>query len=239
MMSCLKDENLQAYLDGELTPEAGEAVSGHLAECSHCAAAAQGMEQAFAVLSNTFAAELPDAAPTTRLRARIESALAEKAASKFAWTQLFWRFGWVAVAVVVVGILSWTLLGTHSIKQPQQAHNEKPKLSVTPDLLPSLPPTPEHQPELAQQHPRTRHRVRHSVIGDASEEAEVVTQFFALREGEDLAAVENMQVVRVELPRTALGEVGLPVPLETAGTTIKADVALGDDGLARAIRFIR
>lgn len=238
MNSCLKEENLQAYLDGELALEAGEAVRGHLAACSHCAAAAQEMEQAFAVLGSAFAAELPDEAPTTRMRARIESALAEKTTPKFAWAQLFWRFGWVAAMLLMVGIVSWTLRGTHSIKQPQQAHNEKPKSTITPESRLPLSPKPERQPELAQQ-PRLRHRLRHRAIGNDSEEAEVVTQFFALREGEDLTAVENMQVVRVELPGTALGEVGLPVPLETSGTTIKADVALGDDGLARAIRFIR
>jgi hypothetical protein len=46
-------------------------------------------------------------------------------------------------------------------------------------------------------------------------------------------------MVRVELPGSALGEVGLPVDPETAKTPVKADVLLGDDGLARAIRFVR
>ena len=69
--------------------------------------------------------------------------------------------------------------------------------------------------------------------------AEVVTQFFPLREGEDLTALESLQLVRVELPGSALGEVGLPVDPETANEPVKADVVLGQDGLARAGRFVR
>jgi hypothetical protein len=33
--------------------------------------------------------------------------------------------------------------------------------------------------------------------------------------------------------------VGLPVDAEMANTPVKADVLLGHDGLARAIRFVR
>lgn len=70
-------------------------------------------------------------------------------------------------------------------------------------------------------------------------EDEVVTQFFALREGEDLAALESLRLVRIELPGSALSEVGLQVNPETANSPVQADVLLGQDGLARAIRFVR
>ena len=84
--------------------------------------------------------------------------------------------------------------------------------------------------------PKSVHR--HASV-KSSDEAEVVTQFFPLREGEDLTTLDSLQVVRVELPGSALGEVGLPVDPETANEPIKADVVLGQDGLARAIRFVR
>ena len=47
------------------------------------------------------------------------------------------------------------------------------------------------------------------------------------------------RVVRVELPRSALESFGLPMNMERAGERIKADVVVGHDGLARAIRFVR
>lgn len=237
MKSCPKEEILQAYLDSELAVEADAAVRAHLEACSPCAAKAQEIEQEFAVLSNAFVAELPDAVPSARLRARIETALAEKAAPKLVWTQLFWRFGWVAAVLLVGGIAGWVLLGTDSNKQPQQVHIEKLTPSVTPEARQPLPPRPERRPEIAQQLPR--HGVRRDSTTRRDEEVEVVTQFFALREGVDLTALENEQILRVELPGSALSEAGFPVDFETAQTSVKADVVLGQDGLARAIRFVR
>jgi hypothetical protein len=46
-------------------------------------------------------------------------------------------------------------------------------------------------------------------------------------------------MLRVELPGSALREAGFPVDFETAQTSVIADVVLGQDGLARAIRFVR
>jgi hypothetical protein len=45
--------------------------------------------------------------------------------------------------------------------------------------------------------------------------------------------------VRVELPRSALSSFGIPVNADHAGGRVKADVLLGEDGTARAIRFVR
>ncbi|MEK7406540.1 MAG: hypothetical protein AAB225_15665 [Acidobacteriota bacterium] len=50
---------------------------------------------------------------------------------------------------------------------------------------------------------------------------------------------ESGQTVRVRLPRTALLSFGLPMNEERAFEPIQADVVLGQDGVARAIRFVR
>ena len=55
---------------------------------------------------------------------------------------------------------------------------------------------------------------------------------------EDLDSSEVSQVVRVELPASALSAAGLQVNSDMSSVTVKADVALGYDGLARAIRFV-
>jgi len=47
------------------------------------------------------------------------------------------------------------------------------------------------------------------------------------------------QLVRVELPRSALARFGLPVNTERANQRVKADVLFSADGLARAIRFVQ
>ena len=66
-----------------------------------------------------------------------------------------------------------------------------------------------------------------------------MTDFLPLTPRGSLAQLEGGHMVRVELPRSALSAFGLPVNLERAGERIKADVVVGNDGMARAIRFVR
>jgi hypothetical protein len=72
-----------------------------------------------------------------------------------------------------------------------------------------------------------------------SNQAEVVSAFYPLMEGEDLDSSEIAQVVRVELPASALGVAGVSLGADISTVPVKADVALGYDGLARAVRFVR
>ena len=53
------------------------------------------------------------------------------------------------------------------------------------------------------------------------------------------APAESLQLMRIELPRSALVSFGLPMNVERADQRIKADVLVGNDGVARAIRFVR
>jgi hypothetical protein len=68
---------------------------------------------------------------------------------------------------------------------------------------------------------------------------EITTDFMPISYGSNLSQLDDGQVVRVELPRSALQSFGLPVNAERAGERVKADVLLGHDGVARAIRFVR
>jgi hypothetical protein len=77
------------------------------------------------------------------------------------------------------------------------------------------------------------------VSSDASAAEEISTDFLPLTHGSSLAQMDDGQIVRVELPRSALQSFGLPVSAERAGERVKADVLLGYDGVARAIRFVR
>ena len=68
---------------------------------------------------------------------------------------------------------------------------------------------------------------------------EEVTEFLPLADGEDLTSLDAAQVVRVELPVSALMDLGLRVGPEISPGQVKADILLGHDGSARAIRFVR
>jgi hypothetical protein len=68
---------------------------------------------------------------------------------------------------------------------------------------------------------------------------EVATNFYSLPDADIFAPVEDATVIRVQLPRSAMRMVGLPVNEERAAERIRADVVLGQDGLARAVRFVQ
>ena len=47
------------------------------------------------------------------------------------------------------------------------------------------------------------------------------------------------QIVRVQLPRSAMAQFGLPVNMDRSDKPVKADVIMGMDGVAQAIRFVQ
>jgi hypothetical protein len=69
---------------------------------------------------------------------------------------------------------------------------------------------------------------------------EIVTDFMPLTYSD--VPFSTGQLVRLQVPRTALASFGLTPPdaSQTPSTdTVLADVIVGDDGLARAVRFVR
>jgi hypothetical protein len=66
---------------------------------------------------------------------------------------------------------------------------------------------------------------------------EIVTEFFPL---DDVAPpFERGELVRVNLPAAAMRTVGLPVREDRLGERVQADVLVSEEGLARAIRFVK
>jgi hypothetical protein len=66
---------------------------------------------------------------------------------------------------------------------------------------------------------------------------EVVTDFYPLIE--DAPPFEGGELLRVSLPASAMRDVGFLVSEERLTETVQADVLVGQEGLARAIRFVR
>src|SRR6185503_17137237 len=104
-------------------------------------------------------------------------------------------------------------------------------------VIPAIKPSSEsvNPPDVTSPQVSSRHRSprRKSVP------AEVVTQFYPLVEGGDIDSEQVSQGVRVELPASALSAAGVLVGPDVSTVPVKADVVLGYDGLARAIRFVR
>ena len=69
--------------------------------------------------------------------------------------------------------------------------------------------------------------------------AEIATDFIPLSYMTPVNLQDGGQIVRVELPRSALANFGLPVNMDRYNEKVKADVLFGVDGLAHAIRFVQ
>jgi len=93
-----------------------------------------------------------------------------------------------------------------------------------------------HAPKSPSVPAATAQMVAASAVASGAEE-DTDTGFYPLPEAEALPAVENAMVVRVQLPVSSLELMGVPVGEERADASVQADLLLGQDGLARAVRL--
>ena len=99
-------------------------------------------------------------------------------------------------------------------------------LTLSPSLLPTYTEEPANGPVVT---PR----------GVQSPLVELTTDFIPLVPCVGLDCFEGGQLVRVAMPRLALIFLGLPMNEQLAQEPVTADVLIGGDGVARAIRFVR
>lgn len=73
----------------------------------------------------------------------------------------------------------------------------------------------------------------------ATETEEALTDYLLFNSGQRFYPMERGQLIRVSVPRSMLGSFGFTVNPERAMVPVKADLLVGEDGMARAIRFIK
>lgn len=87
-------------------------------------------------------------------------------------------------------------------------------------------------------HHRQPAKVELAGLDNSNAEPVLDDSFIPLPNAERLEPGDDVNVVRMELPRSSMMAVGYDVSAETASEMVEADVALGPDGLARAVRFV-
>jgi len=98
-------------------------------------------------------------------------------------------------------------------------------------------PVTEEPVYYATQHPgRSEQRFREA---ERAGYERVETEFIPFMAAGPQFPSEQRQFVRVKLPRSALQVFGLPMNMERAREPVQADVMLGEDGRALAVRFVR
>jgi hypothetical protein len=143
-----------------------------------------------------------------------------------------WKSGAIAAAILLA-----TSAGAGVFVLSRRGDDaQPPRVNVLPHAPAPAVTTPKthDQPDQIANAQKPRRRVKH-----LARTVETVTEYFPLIEGEDLEQLEFTQVVRVELTPAALREVGLPPGYASESELVKADLILGHDGIARAIRFVR
>ena len=159
------------------------------------------------------------------------------------------RYWLAAVAAALLIMMSVVALRWRSNPEtPQREVAEQ----QTPDKPKSEPNTPQPINELPKEveyqavdhspkrkpvrNPRARRTDNAAVANHARE---IATDFIPLRYMNAASLQDGGQIVRVELPRSALANFGLPVNMDRYNEKVKADVIVGVDGLAHAIRFVQ
>jgi hypothetical protein len=80
-------------------------------------------------------------------------------------------------------------------------------------------------------------RIKKSPAREEQTTTEIVTDFFPLMD--PAPPFDHGEILRVQLPATAMRAVGLPVSEDHLADQVQADVLVGEEGLPRAIRFVK
>ncbi len=251
-----------------LDAEKRDDVLAHTASCASCAARLAEMESLTAAFQRIARNDASRQAPE-RLEARLLTAFRQpqikvvpmpqsRTAAVPRWNQ------WV-LAAAVVAILSLLALFAWRIPEPAAAGEEAQERTLQPSqqiVVPSPKTIVPPEKQLAINEPKERSVANnrmprgsnrpldnssqqmppisdHGSNGEPADRREIATDFIPLAQGYGLPMTEGGQVMRVELPRSALNSFGLPMDVNRASERIKADVIIGNDGIARAIRFVR
>ena len=189
--------------------------------------------------------------PPLRIKQQLREALADlqvapktkfsvRTGFKFPWLP---NWQWVAFAAATVIILfSILLIGQrpNELSRGNAGGDLADKAFIAPEVLPPQPLiSPSEHFVIAE--PDTKHRVarRKRLRTTAPMQPEFGFAFVPLTLGTDERALANGMLVRMEVPRAQLIALGLPLGIEADREMVNAEVMMGEDGVAYAIRVLR
>lgn len=245
--------------------EARDHATAHAADCRRCAARLLDEQRLTAGLREWSASFSNEQMPARGEAQLLAAWRAERSHAPVTRRARRWP-GWAAAAALILALMALAAIRFVEARKPQpvagNAQEQRQESNPAPSPANSLAvPAPEQAaipPHRIRHAPRSRpQKVVRKQAGDASlatappveanpaaanddePASEIATAFISLNTGPGLAPADSLQLVRVELPRAALVSFGLPMNVERADQRIKADVLVGNDGVARAIRFVR
>ncbi len=237
----------------------------HAAECSVCAArlnAERALDAGLRALAESDEKRKAPAHLKPALRAafdqyfdqqadqRFDQGAKETPVLPFAPARSNWtRWSLAAAAALILFAVAVALLSRNA--QPNPKYMSSAGNPGAPPALPERPQTPqrviesENRKQKAETSvarkisPKRRAPRRATASDDVTVASETVTDYIPLTYLADATALESGTVIRVELSPSALIAMGAPVNVERTDSRVKADVVVGDDGVARAVRFVQ
>jgi len=224
-------------------PSTQARVLGHAESCAQCAATLN-REQRMTAALQTFAAEESTINAPERIKLALRKSFNEQQAAAAsprtlpgsAHRKLLWRMA--AVVVLLLSLIStaiWLRVPDENVDNapPDLPENRKPQCSSCPVALDEAQKARKNQTALVAR-PSGRTRGRRSLLVNTKETAGFLPLTYVAKPG----PTEFVQTVRVVVSRSTLLTMGLPVNVDRGDKPIKADIIIGEDGVARAVRIL-
>jgi|SRR5262245_48595877 len=260
-MNCTEFEDIVNDLARAKIIDAASRVTGlaHAETCERCASRladerslSAGLNSLLASDEGKTAPDLVEVALLEAFRAQSPNQVARRLPVRLRnWPR--WTLAAAAATLIAFGFIVYRAIQNEPQKD-NKVVNEKPPApqpSVNADGQ-FVKKNGATEPRRRQHAPRPRRGNRLQldklIIRDSttsySRDNEYTTEFFPIsysdgQESTESEEVIRVKVIRVQMPRPALIAFGLPVNIERADVPVKADLLVGEDGLARAIRFVR
>ena len=253
-MNCQKFEDIVNDIAREQIVDAcaRQKALSHREECEHCTARLDD-ERALSLQLRDLAASTEGFDAPARIEARLLAAFDELALIKLAPQVSARRYrARYLIGAIAAGLLIVFGLAAMGWRQTAPVNRETGTLllansgapTITSIIVSGTPPVM-HQTKGSV--PPAQRKISNrgkggspaSSLPASAGNTEIATDFLPLTYGAATNLEEGGRMVRVELPHSALATLGLPVNMDRANERVKADVLLGVDGLAHAIRFVR
>jgi Putative zinc-finger len=251
-MKChsLRDAIVERARGGELGPGTRAAVESHIEHCRSCAgllSRERQLSQGLRALAATTAADGSSDAVQRRLReifAERQGAgqpAAAVAATRSEWTR------WLRVAAALL-VAAGAVAGWRMVRSGPRTDAADPRTTAVAEL-----PKPEQPQVPSTVQTSVPDGRRPSLAGDRTGRARAAGRqvravappvvrpvgFVELPGAVGLPDFESGQIIRMEIPVTSLPTYGIEILPDAQGTPVEADLLVGQDGQARAIRLVQ
>jgi hypothetical protein len=263
-MNCQTFENIIDDLAREqlIETNARQEALRHTEECSACAVRLVD-ERAITVGLRALAEDMQAVEAPAQIQAELLAAFQHRQVVQLAPRARRWTY-LAAAAVLLMGVAIGLAAWNWNSNGVQRAENPVPTLIRPGETQPSgLPVTangggskgkletaPSEVTVSAGTYRRTGNARRRNArqttsvgaannLDNSAANVEVATDFMPIGYVNSQSLQDGGSVVRVELSRSTIVSMGFAVNMDRYGERVKADVLMGADGLARAIRFVQ